>query len=174
MVMFKLLGAALIIASATVAGWVQAKQYADRPTQIRKLILALRRLQTEIQYGYTPLPEALRRVGEQSGDPIRPIFASAAVQMNPPNNRTARDSLQHALDHEWKGTAMKAAEKDILSQLSHTLGTSDRQDQFGHLATAVRQLENEEIVAREEQGSYEKMFKSLGLLCGAFIVILLY
>ncbi|MBU5672957.1 stage III sporulation protein SpoIIIAB [Paenibacillus brevis] len=172
--MLKLLGAALIISAATAAGWFQAKQYANRPVQIRKLILALRRLQTEIQYGYTPLPEALLRVGEQSGDPIRPIFASAASQMNAPLNYTAKDSLQRALDQEWKGTAMKAAEKDIMSQLSHTLGTSDRQDQFGHLATAVRQLENEEIVAREEQGSYEKLFKSLGLLFGAFIVIILY
>lgn len=172
--MLKILGAVLVITAATLSGWIQARQYANRPTQIRKLILALRRLQTEIMYGFTPLPDALQRIGEQSGDPIKSIFTGASTAMNPPFNRTAQDSLQAAIESNWKYTAMKAAEKDVLNQLSFTLGTSDRKDQLGHIATAVRQLESEEAAAREEQNRYEKMFKSLGLLCGAFIVILFY
>lgn len=172
--MLKILGAVLVITAATLSGWIQARQYANRPTQIRKLILALRRLQTEIMYGFTPLPDALQRIGEQSGDPIKSIFTRASTDMNPPFNRTAQDSLQAAIESNWKYTAMKAAEKDVLNQLSFTLGTSDRKDQLGHIATAVRQLESEEAAAREEQNRYEKMFKSLGLLCGAFIVILFY
>ncbi|WP_334071689.1 MULTISPECIES: stage III sporulation protein SpoIIIAB [Paenibacillus] len=172
--MLKMLGAVLIITAATLAGWIQAKQYASRPNQIRKLILALRRLQTEVTYGFTPLPEALRRIGEQGGEPIRSIFRGAAESMNPDGNRTAQESLQDAVETGWKHTAMKAAEKDVLLQLSFTLGASDRSDQLGHLETAVRQLESEEAAAREEQARYEKMFKSLGLLCGAFIVILFY
>lgn len=169
-----MLGAVLVITAATIAGWVQARQYASRPNQIRKLILALRRLQTEIMYGFTPLPEALQRIGEQSGEPIKAIFAGAAENMSPPQNLPAQDSLQSAIESAWKSTAMKGAEKDVLRQLSYTLGTSDRKDQLGHIATAVRQLESEEAAAREEQNRYEKMFKSLGLLCGAFIVILFY
>ncbi len=172
--MLKILGAVLVITAATISGWIQARQYANRPNQIRKLILALRRLQTEIMYGFTPLPDALQRIGEQSGDPIKSIFSGAASDMNPPLNRTAQDSLQKAIEMNWRFTAMKAAEKDVLNQLSFTLGTSDRKDQLGHIATAVRQLESEEVAAREEQNRYEKMFKSLGLLCGAFIVILFY
>lgn len=172
--MFKMLGAVLIITAATLAGWIQAKQYASRPNQIRKLILALRRLQTEIMYGFTPLPDALERIGGQSGEPIRSIFRSAAESMKPGGNRTAQESLHAAVESGWRHTAMKAAEKDVLLQLSYTLGTSDRNDQLGHLETAVRQLESEEAAAREDQARYEKMFKSLGLLCGAFIVILFY
>ncbi|RCX23140.1 stage III sporulation protein AB [Fontibacillus phaseoli] len=172
--MLKILGAVLVIAAATVSGWLQARQYANRPHQIRKVILALRRLQTEIMYGFTPLPDALQRIGEQSGEPIKAIFSGAAAEMNPPKNRTAQDSLQSSIEASWRFTAMKAAEKDVLNQLSFTLGTSDRKDQLGHIATAVRQLESEEAAARDEQNRYEKMFKSLGLLCGAFIVILFY
>ncbi|WP_435925110.1 stage III sporulation protein SpoIIIAB [Paenibacillus sp. DYY-L-2] len=172
--MVKIFGAVLVIAAATIAGWVQARQYANRPNQIRRLIHALKRLETEIMYGFTPLPDALERIGEQSGEPIRRIFGGAAEQMNPPLNRTAQDGLQHAIETGWRFTAMKTAERDVLKELSFTLGTSDRQDQLGHIATAIRQLESEEAAAREEQGRYEKMFKSLGLLCGAFIVILFY
>ena len=69
---------------------------------------------------------------------------------------------------------MKVSEQEVVRQLSYTLGTSDRQDQLGHLSMAVRQLESEEAAAREDQARYEKMYRSLGLLCGAFIVILFY
>lgn len=172
--MLKILGAALVLLAATLAGWLQARQYANRPNQIRRLILALKRLETEIMYGFTPLPDAFRRIGEQSGEPIKAIFTTAADNMSSPNRYTAQESLQLAAEKVWKYTAMKAPEQEVIRQLSYTLGTSDRKDQLGHLATAVRQLESEESTAREEQARYEKMYRSLGLLCGAFIVILFY
>lgn len=49
-------GAALVILAATLAGWVQARQFASRPNQIRRLILALKRLETEIMYGLRRFP----------------------------------------------------------------------------------------------------------------------
>ncbi|MFD3258711.1 stage III sporulation protein SpoIIIAB [Paenibacillus lentus] len=172
--MVKLLGAAMILLAATMAGLAKARQFASRPNQIRRLILALKRLETEIMYGFTPLPDALQRIAEQSGEPIKNLFEGAANQMNPPLNWTAQQSLHHAVEAGWKYTAMKAAEKEVMLQLGFTLGTSDRANQLGHIATAVRQLESEEHAAREEQARYEKMSRSLGLLGGAFIVILLY
>lgn len=167
-------GAALVILAATLAGWVQARQFASRPNQIRRLILALKRLETEIMYGFTPLPDALRRIGEQSQEPVRAIFVTAADNMSASNLLSAQESLEQAAINVWKFTAMKAPEQEVIRQLSYTLGTSDRKDQLRHLATAVRQLESEESAAREEQARYEKMYRSLGLLCGAFIVILFY
>lgn len=172
--MLKLLGAVLIIAAATFAGWYKARQFANRPSQIRRLISAIKRLETEIMYGFTPLPDAFRRIGEQSSEPIKSIFLQVSHNMSPPTNWTARDSLQHALESKWKYTAMKAAEQEVMHELGFSLGTSDRHDQLRHLKTAVHQLECEEATAREEQARYEKMYKSLGLLCGAFIVILFY
>ncbi|GJM77995.1 hypothetical protein HMSSN139_04910 [Paenibacillus sp. HMSSN-139] len=172
--MLKMFGAALVLLTATLAGWLQARQFAARPSQIRRLILALKRLETEIMYSFTPLPDALRRIGEQSGEPIRAIFVSAADNMSSAHPWTAQESLEQAVTKLWKYTAMKAPEQEVIRQLSLTLGTSDRKDQLGHLATAVRQLESEESAAREEQARYEKMYRSLGLLCGAFIVILFY
>lgn len=172
--MVKMFGAAIVLLAATLAGLVKARQYASRPNQIRRLILALKRLETEIMYGFTPLPEAMQRMADQSSEPIKILFEEAARRMNPPLNWTAQQSLHQAIETGWKHTAMKASEKEVMHQLGFTLGTSDRANQLGHIATAVRQLESEEQTAREEQARYEKMCRSLGLLGGAFIVILLY
>ena len=69
---------------------------------------------------------------------------------------------------------MRSAEREVLEQLSSVLGTSDRQDQIKHIALAALQLKHEEAAARDDQVKYEKMSKSLGLLIGALIVILIF
>lgn len=171
--MLKLLGAMLILAAATLAGYQRAAQYADRPRQIRGLIGALQRLETEIQYGYTPLPDALKRIASQSREPLRRLLAEAAAQMEPPQERTAEEAVGAALEKHWGGTSMKAAEREAVRQLSCSLGTSSRQDQVNHILLAVQQLKQEEAAAREDQVKYERMSKNLGLLLGALIVILI-
>ncbi|MNH89671.1 stage III sporulation protein SpoAB [compost metagenome] len=172
--MLKLFGAVLIVLAGTLAGFKRAAQYADRPRHIRGLIAALQRLETEIQYGYTPLPEALRRIGMQSKEPLKAFFTTAAEEMSPPLDRSAEDAISKAMEEHWKAASLKGTEKEILRQLSCTLGTSDRSNQSTHIALALQQLKQEETVAREDQGKYEKMSKSLGLLLGALIVILIF
>lgn len=170
----KLIGALLILVTATLAGWFKSNQFTSRPDQIRRLILALKRLETEIMYGVTPLPEALQKIASQSKEPIAFLFEEASHRMSLPHNQTAQQSIHGAVESGWKYTAMKTAEREVLMQLAFSLGTSDRSNQLRHIATAVRQLESEEQLAREERDRYAKMFKSLGLLGGAFIVIVLY
>ncbi|MNP00447.1 stage III sporulation protein SpoAB [compost metagenome] len=172
--MVKLIGMLLIVLSSALVGLNKARQYERRPRQIRELILTMQRLETEISYGYTPLPEALHKMGAQVHEPLKSFFQSAASFMNPPHGLTAHESIQQALSTSWKHTSMKSPEKDVLHQLSFTLGTSDRQDQMKHLALAAQQLKHEETTAREELDRYGKLSKNLGLLIGILIVILIF
>ena len=68
---------------------------------------------------------------------------------------------------------MKAAEQSALIRLGATLGISDREDQIKHLRLAMQQLKAEEDAARDDQARYEKMWKSLGVLIAALVVILI-
>ncbi len=61
-----------------------------------------------------------------------------------------------------------------MQQLGAKLGLTDRDDQVKHLRLAVNQLRGEEELAKDEQQRYERMWKSLGLLMGALVVILMY
>jgi stage III sporulation protein AB len=171
--MLKLVGAALILLSGTLFGFLQAQQLARRPKQIRQLIQALGRLETEISYGLTYLPEALDSIAGQTSQPLSQLFRRIAELL-----RTARRSVhecwRQAIEEVWAGTSMKDSEKDIVTQLGSTLGITDREDQIKHLRLALSQLAAEETLARDECGRYEKMWKSLGILAGALIVVLIY
>ncbi|CAH0118592.1 MULTISPECIES: stage III sporulation protein SpoIIIAB [unclassified Paenibacillus] len=170
----KLIGAALVILSCSLFGFYQAAQFANRPKQVRQLVAALQRLETEIWYGHAPLPDALRKIGEQIPEPLKLIFTTAAQRLTDAKGLSTQESWQQAIEEHWKSTAMKQNEKNILHQFGFSLGTSDRNDQIKHIRLAVGQLQHEETAAFDEQARYEKMSRSLGLLAGALIVILMF
>jgi stage III sporulation protein AB len=172
--MLKLLGAIMILLSATLFGFYKAQQYARRPRQIADVIRSLQRLETEIIYGATPLPEAILTVANSCPRPVQYIFRSVGEELGQAGGRSAQQIWQHSVALHWKHTSMKSGEQDMVSQLGFTLGLSDRNDQVKHLRLAVQQLQGEIENAQEERKRYESMWRSLGLLIGALIVILMY
>ncbi|KAA8782308.1 stage III sporulation protein AB [Paenibacillus sp. 4624] len=172
--MLNMLGAVLILLASTLAGFYKARQYALRPRQLRELIAALQRLLTEINYGLTPLPDAMSKMGAQTKEPVKTLFLHASTRMEPPHGLTARESLQAGVEEAWGKSAMKSDEREVMLQLSFSLGTSDRQDQTKHISLAIQQLMHEESRAQADQVKYERMSRSLGMLVGALIVILIF
>ena len=80
---------------------------------------------------------------------------------------------EESLQVLWKATALKQGELEIMKQFGETLGQYDRLTQQKQIALALAHLEREEEDALERQARYEKMAKSLGVLTGLLLVILL-
>lgn len=173
--MVKLIGAFLILAAGLLIGWYQSLQLARRPRQIRQLALALSRLETEIQYGSTPLPDALRSASIPLSYPLSEMFLAAAAQMSDlTSGISAAESWNEAITDSWKRTAMKDSEKEALRQLGATLGISDAYDQVKHIRLAIQHLAVEERNAQEDERVYVKLWRSLSLLGSALIVVIMF
>lgn len=173
--MLKWIGASLILLSGTAFGFMQASRFARRPKEIRQLMNALLTLESEIVYGLSPLPIALERTASSVPKPVSLLFQEASVRMGERHReRTAGESWSEAVESVWPKLTLREAEKASLLSLSPTLGLTDRDDQSKHLRLAVAQLKSEEGIAREEQLRYERMWKSLGVLSAALVVILMY
>ncbi|CAM4232282.1 stage III sporulation protein SpoIIIAB [Paenibacillus tarimensis] len=171
--MISTLGMVLIMFAGTMFGFQQAARYTDRTAQLRQLIHALQRLETEIGYGQTPLPEALERSAGHIPGPVPELFRNAASRLVSENGLSFRECWEGTLEAGWGRTAMRQSEKSSLSRLGAALGISDREDQLKHLRLAMLQIQTEEETAREEQARYSKMWKSLGVLAAALVVILI-
>lgn len=172
--MLKFVGGVLIIGAATLLGFLQAAHYVRRPKQIRSLISALGRMETEITYALTPLPEAFASLSKQVAEPLSSLFRLTSERLLSSNGASTRDIWHTCVKDVWTRTSMKQAEQEVVLQLGPVLGLTDRSDQIKHLRLAISQLQTEETESREEQRRYEKMWKSLGVLIGALIVILMY
>ncbi|EFM09885.1 stage III sporulation protein AB [Paenibacillus curdlanolyticus YK9] len=169
----KMIGAALILFAGTLIGFLQAARYADRPKHIRQLAGALQRLETEIVYGRTPLPEAITRIAANVQQPTARLMEAVTAQLQQSDGRTFNECWEAAIRSQWPSTAMRSAELTVAIRLGSTLGISDKDDQLKHLRLAAVQLKAEEDAARDEQAKYEKMSRSLGVLLAILVVILM-
>ncbi|MFC0613173.1 stage III sporulation protein SpoIIIAB [Scopulibacillus daqui] len=172
--MIKIIGACMIIASTTGAGMFISRQFSERPKQLRQLRSALQSLEAEIMYGLTPVKEAASRLSGQLPKPLSLFFEKLAVKLSEEEEAvTLQSAWKESLEAFWQQTALQKNEKEIMYQFGATLGKHDSENERKQIRLALAHLEREENEARNAQSKYEKMAKSLGLLAGLLIVLLL-
>jgi len=172
--MLKLIGAVMVFGSCAAFGFLVARQLALRPRQLLQLEQMLRVLETEIVYRSTPLPFALRHLAERFRGPLADLFGQAAANLEEMDGADNRLCWERAVQQYRGALALKEGDWAILLELAATLGRSDRLHQQRHIAAACAHLRAEEAMAREDQRRYEKMAKSLGVLTGLLVVLLMY
>ncbi|MCF6094456.1 stage III sporulation protein AB [Microaerobacter geothermalis] len=171
--MMKILGASIVVFATTYFGFYLAKTYAERPNQIRNLRSALKMLETEVVYGATPINEAFRHIGKRIKEPVSSLFIQTAKRLENGDGLSFIECWKYSLNEEWRNTFLKKSEYEILLQLGHVIGLSGKADQVKHIHLALANLEVEELQAKEDHEKYAKVSKSLGVLSGILIVILM-
>ncbi|WP_085991931.1 stage III sporulation protein SpoIIIAB [Oceanobacillus senegalensis] len=168
----KWIGALILIGATTWLGIEWSNRLANRPKQIRQLKNALQILEAEIVYSQLPLRDAFFSIAKQIPQPTKSFFEQMGESLQDKDND---------LYHNWKkninsfvqDSSLGVNEKEILNQFGRTLGQHDFYQQQKHIQLALSHLQRELEDAREEQYKYSKMAKSLGVLAGIFIVLLL-
>lgn len=166
------IGAILFIGTTTWIGFEISNRFRERPKIIRQLKNALQILEAEILYSQLPLQDAFESIAKQLPNPTKLFFQGLS------NNLTKEKTdlynvWSQQIDQLDETTAMGKNEKEILMQFGRTLGQHDFNQQQKHIQLAVYHLDRELEEARDNEFKYSKMAKSLGLLCGLFIVLLL-
>ncbi|OOE04893.1 stage III sporulation protein SpoAB [Anoxybacillus kestanbolensis] len=168
----KWIGAVCIILATTWSGFEASRLLRERTKQLRQLKMALQALEAEIMYGHTPLIDASLRLSQQLSRPLSWLFESFAQKLQK-GTMNARQAWEESLHEVWKMTALKEGELEIMKQFGETLGQYDHEIQQNYIRLTMVHLEREEGDAIEQQQRYEKMMKSLGVLTGILIVLLL-
>ncbi|CUA79848.1 stage III sporulation protein SpoIIIAB [Anoxybacillus suryakundensis] len=168
----KWIGAICIILATTWSGFEASRLLRERTRQLRQLKMALQSLEAEIMYGHTPLMDAASRLSQQLSKPLSWLFESFAQKLQK-GTMNACQAWEESLHEVWKMTAFKEGELEIMKQFGETLGQYDHEIQQNYIRLTMVHLEREEGDAIEKQQRYEKMMKSLGVLTGILIVLLL-
>lgn len=170
----KLLGAVLLFFVCAMLGFWKAGQYVKRSEELRQLRGSLSALETEITYGATPLHRACQQIGERESGAVGRFFTRVSERLYKSDGRSAFECWQQTLTEMKSELSLKEQDRTILTRLGSKLGLSDKRDQLHHLRLAQTTLEVEEAHAIKERDKYEKMYRNLGVLAGALLVILMY
>ncbi len=156
----KMIGGATVVISCSIIGFIIADNFKYRPKTLRDLQVALSMLETEINYGHSTLPEALRSISRKCEKDV--------------DGFTACEAWEKALNKFYSNSYITKNDYEILIAFGKYLGFTDKKDQIKNIKLTVDNLKQQEILALEEKQKNEKLWKYLGILSGLMIFLLLY
>ncbi|GAB4073486.1 stage III sporulation protein SpoIIIAB [Barrientosiimonas marina] len=165
------IGALLFIGTTTLAGFDISKRLNERPRDIRQMKNALQMLEAEILYSQLPLPDVFATIATQIPQPTGSFFDGIETSLR--QHADLHDIWDKHVEDLIKRSAFASSEGEILKQFGRTLGQHDFEQQQKHIYLTLKHLDRELDEARDQQFRYSKMARTLGLLCGLFIVLLL-
>lgn len=172
--LLKVITSIVIIICCAILGIHMSYGYTRRIYNIRDLQSLLTSLETEMIHYSTFLSQAIRNSTKSSSGEWKPFFLEIAYELENKSEYTLSEiwleALQKLRNHPYIGKV----EYEIMYRFGKQLGNSDKESQERYFALAQEQLKIEENDARQICLKYSKMYRSLGLLLGLGIAIILF
>ena len=170
--LLKLAGAVLIIAGTTFLGRERAECFLLRAKELRLLRQAVLLLEGEIGYTLTLLPEALRRVADNSDEPVKNLLRQTADKLQKGQN--AALAWTASLEEARSDFSLKLSDWEILRRLGSSLGLLDCTSQLKQLALTREYLLKQEEEAKIEGEKKAYLWRYFGTALGFMLVILFF
>lgn len=168
MLIFRLFLIGLIIIGSAAIGILFSKKYANREKEIKEMKNALNMFLTKIKFTYEPIPSVFLEIGNKIGENVGNIFIRASENMK---EKSAGESWVQALEDSTNN--LNNEDIAVLKNLGRLLGQTDLEGQVSEIEVVNQFLTSQLENAREERRKNEKMYRTLGLVSGLTIAIIL-
>lgn len=169
----KLIGAVVLISATSLIGFSLASDCSKRPRALRELQSLLQMLENEISYLSNLLSEAFSRIYEGTNCETAIFFRGAAENLST-NGVTADVAWEKSIEENYAKLSLNKEDKAILLTFGKMLGNSDLEGQLNNIKLISSQLKLQELKAEKMRQKNEKMYRSLGVLSGLAITIILF
>jgi len=170
--LFKIIGSIIVILSCSFLGYILARDCTKRPQQLRELQGLLQMLENQMTYLSDVLVEAFERISRVGGE-TGVFFKTAADILKNKSAENACFAWEQAVNRCIRMTALNREDEQILLSFGKSLGNTDLEGQIKNIRLTLGQLAIQEKKAEEDRKKNENMYRSLGLIGGAAIVIVL-
>ena len=171
--MLKIVGCILILCCSAGLGAAGSLDLKRHCMELRILKQAVYMLRGEIKYAKAPLPEAFGSLGERLTSPCGEFFSNLEKELALRDGRSLSQVWQEEMKRSLGATCLGKEEKERLGQLGEGLGYLDLEMQLSTMELYLEQLEGDIARAQEEIQTKQKLYRSLGVAGGIFLVILL-
>ncbi len=163
----------MVLISTTLLGMIFAKNKADRVKQLRSTVTALHMLEIEIKFAFSLLPDALLNISKMVDDRTGELFSNTARLISD-SKVTACEAWKTSVGGMTPYLCLNREDREVLAGLGNSLGQVDSENQLKSLRLVAEQLKQQELKAEDERRKVERLFRSLGVLTGMAIVIVLF
>ena len=171
--MLKLLGSMLVLICSAGLGAAGSMDLKNHCMELRLLKQAVYMLRGEIKYSKAPLPEAFGSLARRLAPPFSDFFANLEQELAKQEGLALKSIWEAELRRSLGKSSLRRDEKQKLLQLGAGLGYLDLEMQMATMELYLEQLEEDIARAQEELHTKQKLYQSLGVAGGVFLVILL-
>lgn len=157
----------LFLASCGI-GILFSKKYVNRVNELQEFKTVLNILKTKIRFTYEPLGEIFKEIAGSFSNNVANILNQASNNMK---INSAENAWKLAIQTE--NTSILKEDKEVLLTLGKLLGKTDLEGQVSQIEQTTEFLECQIIKAEKERCKNEKLYKTLGIIIGAGLVIML-
>ena len=173
MLIFKIIGSFLVISSSAGMGFYFSGELKCRIEDLNELKKLIGLLLGDIRYASTPLPEAISALARRSSGHFEAFLKNVACKLNELSGATFFEIWKEAVERDLADTSMTKKDKFQLIQLGENLGYLDKDMQLNTLDLYLSRLEEEitDLTKTAKEKTY--LFRSLGIMAGVFISIIM-
>lgn len=173
MVLLKLISTLFIFLTSSTIGYLYGKTFSSRFENLIYLEQCIKILETEIVYAVTPLPEALSNVFNKGKKKVSYIFDEIKENLFLNKEGGVYNSFLSVESKLYEELYLQKEDVEVFLSLGRVLGTSDRKDQQKNFTLILNQIDTQILEAKIERNKNEKLYRSLGIITGVGIIILL-
>lgn len=169
--MMHFIGAACMAAGPILLGLGAVRTLNHRVNELQQLVIGIEIMERELRHRLAPLPELFHRAAEQTEGRASRFFALCEHGATHLNGR----SFQSVWSEAEEEAQLRLDDTDFLhlEPLGAVLGRYDSESQRQALAATKARLERQYEEAREQSKRLGKVYGTLGVTAGAFLIILL-
>lgn len=166
--LLKAVGMAAVAGCCAGAGFELAHTLSARVNELELAIAAISALESEFSYSMMPPDQAVERLAK------RPTFAQAGYL----RGCAAQCAQGIPFPEAWRQAivqergALSTEDAALVASLCEFLGQSDLETQLAGLVHTREMLGVQLLQARERVKTHAGLYRTLGTLCGVFLIIL--
>ena len=168
--MIRLVGAVLLSAGAAALGFGAVRHLERRVRDLNMLSAGLAVMKRELSWKLASLPELLTRAAQETKGEVSDFFRLCSIGARHLNGRPFRQIWEQGM--ESVRLRVEPEDMAVLRQVGGVLGRYDGENQRQALEEAVSRLDERRRAAADRRNRMGRVYGTLGLTAGAFLVIL--
>lgn len=170
--MIKAVGAVLVLVSAYAIGSLLALQVKEQEKWLKDMKTALFLLMGELEYRQIPLPEALEIIGQRHGGRLAAFFRVLSEELKKKEGFSLQELWHQLAVPALKDCPLSKEQKEEFADLGLYFTESDRETRRNSLEFYLNRLEEDIIKLREHGADKAYLCRTMGILGGIFLLIL--
>ncbi|PKM95858.1 MAG: hypothetical protein CVU84_03390 [Firmicutes bacterium HGW-Firmicutes-1] len=168
----RILGMMMVFISCSGIGITYSYIYKKRVEQLCDWKKGIVLLKNEINYALTPLPEAFETIGKRLDGVMSRFFNEIGTLLKTNNNKTMSNLNEAEIKKLLIDNCLNEKDRKTIIGFIKNLGLLDKESQMNNLELHIKYLEQEIDTAKKDEEKNNKLFKTLGILSGIFIIVI--